>query len=182
MKTSLRRSVATLVGSFALSVAPAAFAVGEPCFNDDDCPGGGGAVCGGDVCKWGELHAMPDGRKVYICVAAGTDAKGKDGWCETDANCKCRSLGATCKTPPYCTFTKPDQAPAGGGGSGAGGGATTAGTAGTGTAGTGTAGSGSKPPPTDEGGCSVGAPGRGAAAAGMLLALFGLGALARRRR
>ena len=83
MKASFRTSLATLVGSVALFVAPSAFAVGEPCFNDTDCPGGGGDVCGGDVCKWGDMHAMPVGEKVYICQAAGMDPKGSDGWCSS---------------------------------------------------------------------------------------------------
>jgi hypothetical protein len=181
MKASLRRSVATLVGSVALLVAPAAFAVGEPCFNDDDCPGGG-VACGGDVCNWTMSHPMPDGMKVYTCVAAGTGTKGSEGWCTDNTDCKCGSLGATCRAP-YCTFTKPDQAPAGG--SGAGGASGTAGTpttAGTGTAGTGTAGTAAKPP-AEEGGCSVGAVGRTGTGAALGLGLAGLAlALLRRRR
>jgi hypothetical protein len=182
MKASLRRSVATLVGSVALFVAPAAFAAGEPCFNDDDCPGGGNTTCGGDVCNWSMSHPMPDGDKVYTCVPAGSGTKGKEGWCTDNTDCKCASLGATC-VAPYCTFTKPDQAPAGGGGSGAGGGSGTSGapsTAGTTT----TAGTASMPAaPADEGGCSVGAAGRTGTGAALGLSLAGLAlALLRRRR
>lgn len=186
MKASLRTSLATLAGSAAFLFASAALAVGEPCFDDTDCPGGGGDVCGGDVCKWGTMHAMPDGKKVYICQAAGMDPKGSDGWCTStngDANCKCRAQGAKC-VGVYCTFTKPDQAPAGTSGSGAGGGSGTAGsgTAGSNTAGTGTAGSAAKPA-ADEGGCSVSAPGGSNTGLALGVGLLGLGlALARRRR
>src|SRR5690349_24475213 len=102
MKASLRRSVATLVGSVALLVAPAAFAAGEPCFNDNDCPNS--QACGGDVCNWNMMHPVGDGMKVYTCVAAGTGSKGMEGWCTTTDNCKCKAEGATCRAP-YCTFT-----------------------------------------------------------------------------
>lgn len=202
MKASLRQSLATLVGSVTLLVAPAAFAVGEPCFNDDDCPGGGN-VCGGDICDWsqGEIEAHP-AEKPFICIAAGTGktpsgdlaGKGKEGWCtfaNGDANCKCRAEGAKC-VGVYCTFTLPSDAPPGGGGGTGGTGSGTAGTgtdtAGTGTAGTGTAGTGTTPAPApaaEEGGCSVSAPGRSNTGVALALGvgLAGLGvAFARRRR
>ena len=46
MKAMLRRLAASLFGSGCLLSAPAAFAEGEACFNDIDCPGGGN-VCAG---------------------------------------------------------------------------------------------------------------------------------------
>lgn len=189
MKASLRTSLATLVGSVALLIAPAAFAVGEMCFNDTDCPN---PDCGGDVCDWGTKHPMGTDKLPYTCVPAGTDPKGSDGWCTFDMDapdphqhCKCRALGAQCKTV-YCSFTKPDQAPpgAGTGGTGAGGtGGTTAGT--TSTAGTApTAGTGTTTkPPAEEGGCSVSAPSGSNTGVALGVGLLGLGlAFARRRR
>lgn len=187
MKASLRLSFATLVGSVALLAAPAAFAVGEPCFNDDDCPG---PECGGEVCNWQERNPNPDGRKEYTCALAGTAKKGEDGWCETDDNCKCKAQGATCKIV-YCSFTKASDAPAGGGSGAGGSGSGTAGTgtAGTGTAGTGTAGTGtgtagtgSSTPPVDEGGCSVSSPVRTGGGFALAAVLAGLGVAFARRR
>jgi MYXO-CTERM domain-containing protein len=174
MKASLRTSFATLFGSVALLVAPAALAEGELCINDIDCPG---AECGGEVCNW----KKPQGEE-FTCNPAGSQTPtGKDGWCTTTDDCKCKAQGARC-VAPYCTFTKASEAPAGG--SGAGGSSGTAGstaTAGTGTAGTGTAGSASKPP-AEEGGCSVSAPGANTGIA-LGVGLLGLGlAFARRRR
>jgi MYXO-CTERM domain-containing protein len=184
MKASLRTSLATLVGSVALLVAPAAFALGEPCFNDTDCPGGG-AVCGGDVCDWNQMHATSTSADPkFVCIAAGsTNKKGAEGWCTTNDNCKCKGEGATC-VGVYCTFT---TAPAGGAGTGAGGGSGMAGsssTAGTGTAGTGTAGTGTTMKPAEEeGGCSVSAPGASNTGLAAGVAILGLGlAFARRRR
>src|SRR5688500_5071807 len=102
MKASLRISLATLVGSVALSIAPTAFAVGEMCYNDTDCPN---PACGGDVCDWGSKHPMGTEMLPYTCVAAGTDPKGQDGWCSntmTHEHCKCKDLGAKCTTV-YCS-------------------------------------------------------------------------------
>jgi MYXO-CTERM domain-containing protein len=199
MKALLRRSLVAVVGSVTLLFASTAFAEGEACYNDDDCPGGG-LTCGGDVCNWTKSNPNPDGMKAFTCNPAGSQTPvGKDGWCTTDDDCKCKSLGAKC-VAPYCTFTKPSDAPAGSGGSGAGGSSGTAGTtstagtgtAGTGTAGTGTAGTGTGTAGTgpasgggssDSGGCSVG--GATSTGAGMALALGALGlgvAFARRRR
>ena len=186
MKASLRTSLATLFGSVALLVAPAAFAAGEPCFNDTDCPGGG-AVCGGDVCNWSVAHpdAATNTAMPYTCNPAGTQPKGSDGWCSnttTHEHCKCKAEGAKC-TGIYCSFTKASDAPpmtggTGGGGTGAGGMAT-AGTGGTGMAGTGT----TAAPPPEEGGCSVSAAGRTSTGVALGLGLLGLGvAFARRRR
>jgi len=192
MKALLRASLASVLGSAALFVAPVALAAGEPCINDTDCPG---AECGGDVCNWN----LPQGSK-FTCNPAGTTppegTKPKDGWCTTVDNCKCKAQGAQCgATAPYCSITKP---PAGGGGTGAGGSPSTAGTAST-TAGTAsttagtasggsgptaTAGSGTTAPAKDDGGgCSLSVPGGSntGIALGVGLACLGL-ALARRRR
>jgi MYXO-CTERM domain-containing protein len=132
------------------------------------------------------------GDKLYACNPAGSQIpKGKDGWCNTDADCKCKGAGAKCVFP-YCTFTKASDAPAGIGGTGAGGtsagGSTsTAGTATTPTAGTATtptAGTASTPATSDDGGgCSVSAPGNTAGGIAVALGMVGLGlAFARRRR
>jgi MYXO-CTERM domain-containing protein len=177
----LRASLVTAFGSLTLLWASAAFAAGEACFNDDDCPGGG-AVCGGDVCNWTKPHPMATGDKPYTCNPAGTDPKGRDGWCTDDSDCKCKAEGATCKVPPYCTFTKPSDAPPAGG-TGAGGSSGTSGSTSTAGTGTATAGTGSTPAPADDGGCSVSAPGGSAGGVLAALGLLGLGAtLARRRR
>ena len=190
MKALLRASFASLVGSVALLSAPAAFAVGEDCLNDTDCPG---TECGTDVCSWNMPKTNPTNPdKPYTCVAVGTDpmaSKGKEGWC-SDKNsdfCKCKAQGATCSSNIfYCTFVKPSDAPAGSGGSGSGG--TSVGTAGTTTttptAGTSaTGGSSSAPAAAEEGGCSVSAPGRVNTGIAAGVALLGLGvAFARRRR
>ncbi|MDF3069278.1 MAG: hypothetical protein K0R38_4879 [Polyangiaceae bacterium] len=196
MKALLRGSLAGLMSCFMLSLSATALAEGEPCYNDDDCPGGG-AMCGGDVCNWNKQSATPMGSKTFYCNPAGTGPKGSDGWCEVDSDCKCNGVGAKC-APPYCTFTKASDAPAGMAGGGAGGsaaggsaaggtsasGAATGGsapTAGTtGTAGTGTT---TPAPAADDGGCSVSMPGNTGTGALLALGVAGLGlALARRRR
>lgn len=71
------------------------------CFNDSDCPGW---TCGGDVCNWSKISPNPQGQKIFLCNPAGTDPQGMDGWCTTDADCKCRAQGARC-VAPYCSFT-----------------------------------------------------------------------------
>ena len=119
----------------------------QTCTTDADCPND---ACGGEVCTKSSGLAY--------CYPADTHgASGvNDGWCAdaagnpSDANCKCRGMGATCNGF-YCTFT----IPAGGtGGSGAGG---TTGTGGGGSAGSGGSGGGSSA--GGGGGCSVaGAP------------------------
>lgn len=178
MNVMLRRSMASLVGLVALMVAPAAFADGEPCFNDTDCPG---AECGGAVCNWMKAHPAPVGDKAYTCNPAGTQSKGSDGWCTTDDHCKCKAQGAKCVTV-YCTFTKATDAPVGTGGTGAGGSASTAGMPAA--AGTGTAGTGTTPPAEEEsGGCSVASPASTGGGIALALGVIGLGAaFARRRR
>lgn len=205
MKALLRASLASLVGSAALFSSSLALAMGENCLNDTDCPG---AECGGEVCNWNLTNPVANIDKPYTCNPAGTDPKGKDGWCsDKDSNfCKCKAQGATCGTNFfYCSFTKPSDAPAGGGGSGSGGsGSSTAGTgsatagsssatagsssatAGSSstTAGSSSGGSGSTPAPAaaDEGGCSVSAPGRSNTGLALgALAALGL-VLSRRRR
>ncbi|MEO8215158.1 MAG: MYXO-CTERM sorting domain-containing protein, partial [Myxococcales bacterium] len=141
-------------------------------YNDIDCPN---PACGGDVCQW----------PAVTCVTAGTDAKGLDGWCMMDSDCKCKAQGATCNLSNYhCTFTKPSDAPGGGATGGASG--STGGASGTGGAAAGTGGAstgndgGTKPASGDSGGCSVG----GAASSTGLGAMLGLAALliSRRRR
>ena len=180
MKALLRGSLASLLGFAALFVAPVALADGEPCINDDDCPG---TECGSAVCNWNK----PQGT-MFTCNPAGTDppvgGKPKDGWCTATDDCKCKSLGATC-TAPYCSFTKP---PAGAAGTSAGGAAPTAGmtsTAGTATAGTAAGGTGptTPAPAADSGGCSLSVPGGTNTALALGVGLLGLGvAFARRRR
>ena len=64
------------------------------CNSDTDCPG---ATCGGSVCQWSVGG--------HACVPAGTDPQGYDGWCVSDANCKCAGFGATCSSSSHCTFT-----------------------------------------------------------------------------
>jgi hypothetical protein len=166
MKALLRGSLSGLVGCVTLLFASAAFAEGEACYDDTDCPN---PACGGDVCNWGKLAATGDGRKIFYCQPAGREAKGMDGWCTTNENCKCAATGATCVST-HCTDT---GTPAASGGSGAGGSAP--GTAGAAT----TAGA---PAKEDDGGCSFSGPCRSNDAL-WALGLAGLGvALVRRRR
>ena len=109
-------------------VLAAGSAQATACLNDVDCPE---PACGGQVCDY---IAAP----TQTCKPAGTQPKGSDGWCTTDDDCKCKSLGATCVSA-FCTFTKPSDAPSGGGGK-------SGGTAGaTGAAGSTTAGTGGSP-------------------------------------
>jgi len=196
MKALLRGSLATLVGSVSLFVASTALADGEACYNDIDCPG---TACGDAVCNWTKSATKPEGSKVFACNPAGSQTPvGKDGWCTTDDDCKCKAQGAKC-VAPYCTFTKPMEGAGGTGGTGSGGDATTAGTAATtagtaamtagttstaGTATTPTAGTAATPPAEDDGGgCSVSAPGGVNTGLALGVGLVGLGvALARRRR
>jgi len=166
------------------------------CQNDTDCPN---AACGGQVCDY---------TMNLTCQPAGVATKGSDGWCTTDANCKCMGLGATC-VYPYCTFTTPGEAPGGGtgaGGAAAGtggasasagtGGATSAGTGGATAATGGKSGSGGATSTSDagttvsvssrgsSGGCSlVGGEAPALAASSMaFLLIAGLGVVRRRRR
>ncbi len=95
----MRTKLFTL-GLAALLPALASFAWAPParaCVNDIDCPV---ATCGGEVCQWSA------GDTVMTCVAAGAAAQGSDGWCTTNADCKCMGEGATCAAP-HCTFTLP---------------------------------------------------------------------------
>src|SRR5665213_780191 len=133
-----------------LTVAPRASAT---CVNDVDCPN---PVCGGQVCDY---NPQPP-----TCKAADPSKLGADGWCTSDTDCKCQSLGATCNGV-FCTFTLPSQAPdAGsfGGSTGAGGVAGTAGSPGTGGSKASVGGSdgGSAPGTSSSGGngCSVCSP------------------------
>lgn len=182
MKAMLRRSVATVVGSVTLLFASAAFAEGEPCYNDDDCPN---PACGGDVCNWGKMSPNPVGMKTFYCQAAGKEVKGMDGWCTTTDNCKCKGSGATC-VGVHCSTTVGTAA----GGTAAGGSAGTAGSASgsggaPGAAGTtSAAGTATKPAAKDDGGgCSLAVPGSSNTNVALALGALGLGlAFARRRR
>jgi MYXO-CTERM domain-containing protein len=190
MKALFRGSFATLVGSVALFVASTALADGEACYNDIDCPG---TACGDAVCNWTKTPAMAVGMKTFACNPAGSQTPvGHDGWCTTDADCKCMGQGAKCQQPtlPYCTFTKPMG---GTGGSGAGGSASTGGstaTAGASTAGmtssggtTATGGTGSNAGAKDDGGgCSVSVPGGANTGLALGVGLLGLGIVFARRR
>jgi len=153
------------------------------CVNDNDCPG---TACGSDVCSY--LTATP------ACTAAGQARAGMDGWCATDADCKCQSLGATCMVP-YCTFTTPPDASTSSGTSTSGtstsgtstSGTSTSGTTSTGGTSSGTASgsstSGGTIEPTSTSGCAMSQP--AGAASRWAFGLVALGtcvALARRRR
>ncbi len=81
---------------------------GVACYNDTDCPG---RACGDEVCNWTRTAVAPMGEKVFSCNAAGTQTKGRDGWCTTDADDKCQAQGAKC-IAPYCSFTRTQDAPA----------------------------------------------------------------------
>lgn len=93
--------VVLMSGLLVLSIAGAAMAEGEACFNDSDCPN---PACGGDVCNWNKVAAQPIGDKVFYCQPAGLAQRGADGWCTVDADCKCGAQGAKC-IAPYCAFT-----------------------------------------------------------------------------
>ncbi|HVY32075.1 MAG TPA: hypothetical protein VHB79_36315 [Polyangiaceae bacterium] len=84
------------------SVPPIDSGEGDGCFNDSDCPN---PSCGGLVCNWTKMSPNPSGNKIFYCSPAGTGPQGMDGWCTTDADCKCASAGAKC-VAPYCTFTR----------------------------------------------------------------------------
>jgi hypothetical protein len=79
---------------------------GNACYNDRDCPD---RECGGEVCNWNKIATNPMGEKLFFCNAAGSQPQAIDGWCTTDADCKCRALGAKC-IAPYCSFTRPQDA------------------------------------------------------------------------
>jgi MYXO-CTERM domain-containing protein len=206
MKAMLRGTLATLVGSMALLAASTAFAEGEACYNDIDCPG---TACGDAVCNWTKSAPVPMGMKVFACNPAGSQPAGADGWCTVDSDCKCASQGAKC-VAPYCTFTKPKTAGTGGaastggttsstggavsstGGAVASTGGTVSSTGGTTSSTGGTASStGGTTPSTggaaastdDGGGCSVSVPGGTNSGLALGAGLLGLGiAFARRRR
>jgi hypothetical protein len=93
MRTKLVRVGLVLALPFVACVAATRLA-SAACTNDVDCPT---ALCGGQVCQWGGVH---------MCVPAGTDPQGSDGWCTTDTDCKCMGEGARCVSP-HCTFTLP---------------------------------------------------------------------------
>jgi hypothetical protein len=148
-----------LAGIVCLVPASRALAAANPatCVNDIDCVAT--PECGGDVCDYSAAG--------MTCKAAGSKAKGSDGWCTVDTDCKCKAQGAKCNGL-YCTFTKASDAPATGTG-GAGGSTTADG--------------GTKPASSDSGGCSLAgsAPIGSAAGIGLALALLARGARRRRR-
>ena len=111
--TGVRRGSALLLATgLLLHVSSALGIVVAPssCFNDTDCPD---QACGGDVCNWALISPYGTPDRPYTCNPAGTDPKGRDGWCTSDENCKCYAQGARCLAP-YCTFTHPGDAPGGG--------------------------------------------------------------------
>lgn len=168
---TLRHTWALFAGALIFAAAGSARAqdAAAACINDPDCPD---MTCGGQVCQYGA-----DGQK---CVPAGTGPKKMDGWCSSDADCKCKSLGAKC-AGVYCTFTKPGDAPAGAGTGGSGGsGATgTGGSTATGTGGT----TAAPAPAADSGGCAISrTPAAGLTSAGLLVGLGAIAFGARRRR
>jgi MYXO-CTERM domain-containing protein len=184
MKAFLSGSIAVLISSAALFVASTALADGEACYVDTDCPG---TACGDAVCNWNKSAPVPSGTKIFYCNPAGTDPVGADGWCQTDADCKCKGEGATC-VAPHCSMTKAPGGGSGGASSGGGGApATTAGAPAT-TAGApaATAGATSTPPSSSDsgssGGCSLSVPGKTSGGVAAALAMLGLGVAFRRRR
>jgi len=158
----------------------------QACQVDTDCPG---TTCGGDVCDW---------NMGMTCQTAGKAAKGSDGWCNVDDDCKCLGLGAKC-AGFFCTFTTPPSSGGGAGGKAAGtGGATGTGGTAAGTGGTasstGGASSGSGGAATSDAGATGGAKatdsGGGCSLAGQAtfgwagstFVLLGLALSARKRR
>jgi uncharacterized membrane protein YgcG len=138
------------------------------CQNDIDCVAT--PQCGGDVCTYGVTMS---------CTPAGTAAKGSDGWCTADTDCKCYAQGARCAAP-YCTFTKLSDAPDAGSDTGSGGSGGTTGNAGSGGR-TGSAGGGGS---NSSGGGNSGCSLAGSAPLGGSLSLGTLGlavAMLRRR-
>jgi len=94
--TSAPADLSTAPADMAQAAASPDLSVATSCDHDTQCPG---TTCGGQVCQWAAVHA---------CVAAGTDPQGSDGWCNSDAECKCKSEGATCNlTTLHCTATLP---------------------------------------------------------------------------
>ena len=65
-----------LTGLLCLLAAGTAAAQTNPatCTNDIDCVAT--PTCGGDVCDWSNVSN-------HVCKAAGSAAKGSDGWCTT---------------------------------------------------------------------------------------------------
>src|SRR5579864_3908004 len=84
-----------LLATVVICAAHASYAT---CNVDIDCMDPGGNYCGGMVCKWGTTG--------HVCVPAGTDAQGMDGWCGAPSDCKCQAQGATC-VGHFCKFTLP---------------------------------------------------------------------------
>jgi hypothetical protein len=155
------------------------------CTNDIDCPG---SACGSQICSW---TSNPDGG--HECVDAGTGQVGMEGWCSTNADCKCASEGAMCNVP-NCTFTLPPAGTGSSGTSATSGASSTSGTSASGTSASGTSASGtsesgtsasgtSTTSSTSSGGCTMAQPEGAAAPWGLgVVALGACLALSRRRR
>ena len=150
LTTATRWSILAAMGCF---LAASGSARATSCLNDVDCPN---SACGGEVC---DFYSDP----TLTCKPAGTQPKGMDGWCSSDSDCKCAALGATCTISSSCSFTKPSDAPSGGGGNGGAAGSSGAGgSSATGTGGSGTGGTGAGTGGSGNGGTAAG----GSAAAG----------------
>ena len=92
------RTLAAAVVAAAPYLAWSPPASAAACTVDTDCPG---TTCGTEVCQWSNND------QTMMCVAAGTDPQGSDGWCDTAANCKC--AGATCSLAFHCSATLPAE-------------------------------------------------------------------------
>jgi MYXO-CTERM domain-containing protein len=175
--------LALSAAAIGLSVLGWAGSARAACVNDNDCPN---AACGGEVCTYSNTGAT-------MCNPAGTGPAGQDGWCTTDANCKCMGLGAHC-SGVYCTFTLPPDAgttASSGAGSTSGTGATSGGTVSSGAGASGTSASGTSESGTatapetssSKSGCSMSGPaGTSTPWAFGVVALGACLALSRRRR
>src|SRR5450432_2386864 len=141
------------------------------CTNDTDCPD---TECGGQICDWTSLP--------QTCKPAGTQPQGMDGWCTTDADCKCKGECATCVNS-QCTRTLPKSAGNGGASGTAGTGSSAAGSSAAGSSAAGA--SSSTDSSSGSSGCSIagGAGGTPRGSLGLALgAACALGLLGTRRR
>jgi MYXO-CTERM domain-containing protein len=165
------------------------------CMLDKDCSGGGGNVCGGDVCSWcltSAAHCKPPSGATsgVMCVPA---ASGDPGRCSVDTDCKCNIPGASgttmsaicCKVgssfclPHTCvyhnaTFTMPSASSSGSSMD-----AAAPGDDGGGSSSSGSSSGGSS---DNGGGCSVSATASSAFGFGAAAAMLGLALGLRRRR
>jgi len=181
MKTATALKCLAIAGALSI-VMVSSRAEATACLNDIDCPE---PACGGQVCDY---------NKGMTCQPAGGAAKGSDGWCTTDSDCKCMGMGATC-VGVYCSFTTPPAGGSGGANGGSGGASATGGSSASGgasasggttgasggtTGATGSGGAASGPTSSNSnssGGCSV----SGSGSASVIGMLFGLSVLGLRR-